>query len=361
MRLTNFCRLLDLSVCVGRVRLKDKQGDWVFLTPVGNVVLTGAVGNEFKIDRVLFVDRDKLPRIRKRLGLIDRVSEVKRTTRAGFFDRADTYAVVKVKGKPAELETECLRQVKDALSMLTLSQLGYAKRRFVGRIGLFGEHDTTRIENSFLNRSDSSKIVNSRLTQDPRHLILDQDWKNFQKQVFFTDLMKILSGKIRVAPNWRRDLRRASVLAGQSVNSSDVATSFLWNMIAVETLLTQQQDKHAEVLPKRAKAFLGWSGFWQSQDYERRIEDVYRKRNRLVHVGEREAIAKTDLLFTDDLLFNLYANLVRLPYLFGSKEKIVEFTEKAEAEHKLGIKPKVQPEKLIFFSRKYTEKDFIEI
>lgn len=346
---------------MSRVHLKDKQGDWVFLTPVGNVILTGAVNNEFGIGRILFVDREKLPRIRKRLGLIDRVSEVKRTTKGGFFDRADTYAVLKVKGKPAELETECFRQVKDALSILALSQLGYAKRRFVGRISLFGEHDVTGVEDSFLNRSDSSKIINSRLTQDPRYLILDQDWKNFQKQVFFDDLMKILSGKTRVAPNWRRDLRRASVLAGQSVNSNDVATSFLWNMIVLEMLLTRQQDKHAEVLPKRAEAFLGWSGFWQSQDYERRIEDVYSKRNRLVHAGETEAIAKTDLLFTDDLLLNLFANLVRLPHSFGSKEKIVEFTEKVEAEHKLGIKPKVQPEKLIFFSRKYTEKDFVEI
>lgn len=346
---------------MGRVRLKDRQGDWVFLTPIGNVVLTGAVGNEFQIDRVLFVDREKLPRIRKRLGLIDRVSEVKRTTRAGFFDRADTYAVVKVKGKPVELETDCFRQVKDALSILALSQLGYAKRRFVGRIGLFGEHDITRVENFFLNRRDSSKIMNSRLTQDPRHLILDQDWKNFQKQVFFTDLVKILSGKTRVAPNWRKDLKKASILVGQSVNSNDVATSFLWNMIALEMLLTQRQDKHTDALPKRAKAFLGWSGFWQSQDYERRIEDVYGKRNRLVHAGEREVISKRDLLFTDDLLLNLLANLVRLPRLFGSKEKIVGFTEKVEAEHKLGIKPKVQPEKLIYFSRKYTGKDFSEI
>jgi len=341
--------------------LKDREGDWVFLTPIGNVVLTGSVSNEFEVDRVLFVDREKLPRIRKRLGLIDRISEVKKTTKAGFFDRADTYAVVKAKGKPAELETQCFRQVRDALSILALSQLGYAKRRIVGRIGPFGEHDITRVEDLFLNKSDSSQIVRARLTQDPRPLILDQGWKNFQKQVFFTDLMKILSGETQVAPNWRRDLRKASVLIGQSINSSDVPISFLSNMIALELLLTRQQDKLSDVLPKRAEAFLGWIGFWQSQDYERKINDAYGKRNRLVHAGEREIVSKRDLLFTDDLLLNLLANLTRMPHLFGSKEEIVEFAEKVEAEHKLGIRPKVQPDKLRFFSSKYTEQDFNEI
>ena len=132
-------------------------------------------------------------------------------------------------------------------------------------------------------------------------------------------------------------------------------------MIALELLLTRQQDKLSKVLPKRAEAFLGWTGLWQSQDYEARIKDVYEKRNKLMHTGEREIISKRDLLFTDDLLLNLFANLTKMPDLFASKEKIIEFAEKVEAEHKLRIKSKVQPGKLRFFSRKYSEKDFNEI
>ena len=94
---------------------------------------------------------------------------------------------------------------------------------------------------------------------------------------------------------------------------------------------------------------------------QKRINEVYEKRNMLVHQGAREIVTKGDLLFADDLLLNLFVNLVKFPTLFGSKEKIVEFAEKVEAEHKLGIKSKVQPNGLGFFSRRYTEKDLSDI
>lgn len=342
--------------------LQEKEGDWIFLTPVGNLVLTNSVNKEFKVDRVLFVDQKKLPRIRKRLGLNARVSEIKKSTaHTNFFEHANTYAVMRTKGRPVDLETECFRTIRDALSILALSQLGYSKRRFVGQLSLLGEHKVPSIEHFFLNKNDSSKLTKAQLTKNPSPLILDERWNKFQKQMFFTNLMKILSKERQVAPNWRKDLRKASILVGQSINSNDVSTSFLWNMIALELLLTKGGEKHFDILPKRAEAFLGWIGYWQTQNYEERIKEVYRKRSMLVHQGAREIVTKKDLLFTDDLLLNLFVNLVKFPTLFGSKEKIVEFAEKVEAEHKLGIKSKVQPNGLGFFSRKYTEKDLSDI
>lgn len=343
--------------------LQRQQGDWIFLSPVGNVVLTGAVNRELSIERVLFVHREKLPQIRRRLGLNARVSEIKKFHK-NFFERADTYAVMKAKGKPSELENECFRTIRDALSILALSQLGYSKRRFAGTLGLLGEHEAPSVEHFFLNKNDSSKITKTQLTKNPSPLVLDECWKKFQKQVFFTDLMKILSKEQRVKPEWRKDLRKASILVGQGLNSNDVPTSFLWNMIALDLLLITSGDKHSDVFPKRAEAFLGWAGFWQTQNYEQRVNEVYRKRNALVHEGAREVVTKRDLLFTDDLILNLLANLVRFPDLFGSKEKIVEFAEKVEAEHKLGMKSRVQPDGLRFllrFSRTYTEKDLNDI
>jgi hypothetical protein len=60
---------------------------WTFMVPMGNVVVHEDVGQEFKVDRVTFVHRDKLlPEVNKP------------TRRSDFFKLADTFAVVRETG-----------------------------------------------------------------------------------------------------------------------------------------------------------------------------------------------------------------------------------------------------------------------
>lgn len=338
------------------------DGEWIFITPVGNLVLTDEVKKEFRIDRVLLVDKQKLARIRRRLGINTPLSEVKRAfPHDGFFENADTFAIVRHKGKPAEIKNICYRLVKDELSILALSGLGYSKRRFTGYIDLLGEHEVTKTQHFFLNKDNRAKIFAGQVTRNPRPFVLDGIWRNYQREMFFFKLLQILRKDIHVSRAWRNDLTRASILIGQSINSNDIATSFLWNMIALELLLTNQGDKYANVLPKRIEAFLGWIGFWDTENYEERIEQLYKKRSAFVHDGNREGILKKDLLFSDDLLLNLLLNIVNYIHIFSSKDKIIDFSEKVEAEHKLGLASKVRPKKLIFVSRHYSKEDIDEI
>jgi len=150
-------------------------------------------------------------------------------------------------------------------------------------------------------------------------------------------------------------------MVGQSQCSNDLAQAFLWNMIVLEMLLTERGDKYPEILPKRIEAFLGWVGYWSVDNYEQRIKDVYKKRCRFVHDGNRDQIEVSDLLFTDDLLLNLLANLVTHPKVFSSKDDVIKFADKVEAEHTLGINTKVRPKTLRFFSHSYTDEDLQEI
>ncbi|HKZ77078.1 MAG TPA: hypothetical protein VJ124_02055 [Pyrinomonadaceae bacterium] len=342
--------------------MRQNIGDWVFITPIGNLKLSDAVNHEFKINRVLFVSREKLPRIRKRLGISVPFSEIKKSKHdKEFFEIAETYAVVRYKGNQAEMMTTCFMLVRDELSILATSQLGYKFRRFTGYVGLLGEHRPTSAQYFLFKTGESWKGQGWKLTRAPQVLVLDKRWKNYQRQAFFSKLLDILSGKIHVSDGWRKDLTRATILIGQSLNSTDVANAFLWNMIALELLLTKQGDRYTDVLPKRIEAFLGWIGFWASENYEERIREAYRKRCDLVHRGDRDAITRRDLLFSDDLLLNVLINIVNYIKLFDSKEKIIEFAEKVEAEHRLGQRSKVRPKRLRFFSRRYSEEDFEEI
>jgi len=347
------------------LKIQQRGGDWVFVTPIGNLFLTPEIGREVRVERVLFVHRDKLPRIRKRLGLPMTIGQMRESPPGSlfseFFTSADTFAVVRQRGKLREIEPICYRMVGDAISILALSQLGYARRRYANRIALFGEHIAGKTQRAFLNTRDAFSSFGGRLTSSPGPFALTGHWRNFHRQAFFLGLLKIINGDTKVSRSWRNDLKRAAIFAGRSINSNDVANSFLWNMIALELLLTQQGDKYSAALPTRIEAFLGWVGFWSSGSYEDRIWEIYQKRSALVHDGNLEDISKKDLLFTDDLLFNLLVNIVRFPKLFQSKGDVIDFAEKVEAEHRLGLKSKVRPKKLVYFSHRYTKEDLDEI
>jgi hypothetical protein len=189
-------------------------------------------------------------------------------------------------------------------------------------------------------------------------LRLNNGWLNFQRQVFLFDLLKLLRGETKTAKAWREDLRRAGILIGLSQTASSVPDAFLWNMIALELLLTRQGDVVGEALPSRAEALLGWSTNWKQENFEQRIRHVYEVRCRLVHQGNRNAPTREDLFFTDDLLLCLLANLVVDTRLFESKEALVQFSKRVEAEKLLGVRPSVRPRSLRMLHRTYRPRDY---
>ena len=171
---------------------------------------------------------------------------------------------------------------------------------------------------------------------------MDHSCKKFQDLMFFPSLLKILRKETTIDEGWRDELCRVAVLVGESVGANDPFKSFLWNMIALEMLLTKDEKGMKDVLPRRMAALLDWISDWWTMDYPKLIGEAYDKRNMLLHQGQRDELTEWDVAFTDHLLFHALTNLVRAPKLFPSKESFMEFTEKIEAERTLGVKPKVQ-------------------
>lgn len=328
------------------------------MLPVGEVILMEAVDREFRVDRVTLVHKDKLPRVRKRLGLGVPVSEIKRIIRGSdFFESGNAFAVVRYTGEPEEVEPRAMELIREELFILAVSQLGYHKRNQMGPIVAPGEVPHPYITYLAVSSEDSTPFGDLlKRTAPIGQVVLGGRWKNYQDKVFFTNLLKILRGDTEVAEGWRKELRRAAMMIGESIGAHDLFKSFLWNWVALETLLTHQQDKVEEMLPRRAEALLGWVllsddpeiTLWSAREYTSRIEDVCMKRNKLLHQGERDGITYEDVEFMDHLLLNLLSNLVAFPRLFHSKDAIVEFSKKVEAERILGTKPRVRPKDLRF-------------
>lgn len=360
---TDKCRVYSCQV--ENTSVQDISGQWVYIIPVSGLILTDDINNEFIINRVTFVTVKKLIRVRKRFGIRKRISELRSNMHHdSFFNQLKpTVAIFRHGGKPSEITTKVTRLVIEALEILATSQLGYSKRRFNSFPSVLDVR-VSSMKYLCLNENNDSSLVHQNLVGKMGNLVLDKRWKNWQKKFFFLDLIRIINKKLEVDDLWRKNLYRAVRLIGQSLTSNNIAHSFLLNMIAIEALLMKQGDKYSEVLPNRIEAFIGWVGYWAEANYKEKIKDVYKKRCQYVHDGKESNIEIKDLLFTDDIIFNMLVNIIYHINLFKRKEDIISFTEKVSAEHVLGIvgeKSKVRPKTLCFFNRMYTAEDYKNI
>jgi len=245
------------------------RGTWIYLIPVSGLHLTNVVNEEIAIERVTFITVRKLARVRKRLGLPEPISRLRlRYTMVEFLsDETQVVAVFRHTGKPHEIEAIVRKNVTEALWLFSASQLGFKKRRN-SSFPVVGVTTARRFVQLCINTDTSGGIYSGRREGKFQDLVANKYWVAYNREMFFGNLLRILHGHIKVADSWRDTLRRVALLVGQSQSSSDVAQAFLLNMIAIETLLMEQQDKQKDALPERVEAFIGWIGYWHTSHYE---------------------------------------------------------------------------------------------
>jgi hypothetical protein len=337
---------------------------WLFLAPISNVVFGNKELSEFRIDRIILFNSKKLPRIRKRIGFPCRLSEYESkhpNTYNNFFRKYDTFASMRLTGQNETTKDKFLSVVREELSLLSLSQLGFSRRRYNASPVIASEISRGRTLFFMMDTKTRHWIQGNYASGKWNTISIEKFWFNHQKEGFFLDLLKVIRGEIKVSKSWRTDIKNAAILAGQSQMCNDLPQAFLWNMIAIELLLTHGGDKYKEMLPERAEAFLGWTIQWYLDSYKEKIDYLYQKRCNFVHKGRRNEITINDLLFSDTLLLNVITNIVKHHKLFNSKEKLIEFSEKIQAENILGIKSKNRPKTFRCSIPVYTSDDHKKI
>jgi len=344
------------------MKIENQKGSWVFITPIYNLILRKEVKEELRIDRVTFISARKLLKIKNSLGVDQKViKELKSKWDINkYFSAHKTFALVRINIEPSKVKTDCFKIVRDELMILATSQLFFQNRSYTGFLGFAGENDFSTTSHIFLETNKKYLLYGQQMTRSPLGLDLDKEWLQYHKQFFFFRLLKVIRYKKSFSKEWRGELKRAIILVGKSINTSDISSAFLWNMIALEILLTHQGDSYKTDLPKRIEALLGWYHKWDSDDYVEEIKRVYTLRSAFVHDGNSTYITKKDLLFTDKLLFNVLLNIIKNISYFGSKNSVIEFAKKYEARSYLGLKRTIKP-KFYFADKKYSQNDLIEI
>ena len=77
-------------------------------------------------------------------------------------------------------------------------------------------------------------------------------WHEWQKRGFFYKLRDILVNK-KFGDGYRERIYNAMVLVGKGQTTTERDMAFLYNMIAIETILCQRDDKYSVALPERLK------------------------------------------------------------------------------------------------------------
>lgn len=116
-------------------------------------------------------------------------------------------------------------------------------------------------------------------------------------------------------------------------------------------------ENQIERLLDRLEALLGWVELWTGEEYGRKLREIYKKRNDIIHRAQYDIANMEDVLLTDEIIFNVLVNIAAHPKIFSDKNSIIRFAEKVKAEQLLGIKSRTRPKTLTYIGRAYNERD----
>ena len=341
--------------------LKKTNGHWVYMAPVVNLELTDAVRNEFVFGQVTFIRYSKLKRVIKRFGLTKADIQFKQIVAKGDYNPHRTIAVVSTPGTPESIAPQCYEMVRDELFRLSASQLYYRQRNGMC-LPVIANGADSWITHHFRERNSGAGLTVNKARSSVNPLTLDRDWKQANRSHFFGYFIKARAGALGFEKDFRDDIVRAVTLVGRSIHTRDRAGAFLWNMVALEVLLTRKSDRgYSKLLPQRIEALIGWINDWSSRKFPERIKEVYKQRCAVVHAGRVDDVTPDDLIFSEDLVMNTLFNVLRHPKLFKNKDDLINFAELVRAEKLLGLKRwKVRPKTLTFFHRKRNANAVVE-
>lgn len=324
------------------------------LVPVHGLVIEDSVGGELLVNDVLFVSASKIPRIRRRLNIPERISSYQQRLNpvGGIFRDASTYAWIMNSRKEDDrgISRE-RRRIQKAIWLLSSS--------------LFARYDRGRFKIG-MKPSARGGLVESALIFDPRNrkgqvfreqMAPLEDYRYGRRETqylrhhFFPDILKLLRARNGLKRKWFCSIRRAAALAGRSYMCDRLSEAFLLGMIAIEMLLSERGDRFPDAIICRINSLFGWltdSGYTEWREIVKRL---YGLRCDYVHEGADSKINGIDLYNADEILKNLLCNICRRPYRFNSKQDLVKHEREVEARRDLGIKPFTRKDRFTFTNR----------
>lgn len=333
--------------------IESKKGNWIYIAPIDNLKLGDAVNGYMTVDRISFVSINILRYNWKKFGLPLPLYKLKKKYHIdNLLSASDTFAIMRQYGVGEKNKAIFLETLRNECLILTASQLSYSRRKQTAVVDITGAYCCPRIEYLSLIDEHHDGVYHRANTGRIMSLSLDGRWKHFHRKSFFIKLLSLFDNRNN-KDDYLNCIKRCMVCIGKSWRSSEIESAFLWNMIAIDSLIMKNRDKQKADLPRKINAFIGWG-----RDYSAEVIAVYKKRCDLVHEGKYADIEIKDILLLDEILNNLLYNIINHYQDFSSKDKISDFVKKVEAEALLEAKPKVRPKTLHYIKIHYNSHDY---
>ncbi len=340
----------------------------IHLQPILNLELRRDISEELTIGDVLFVSSDKLRRIRRRVGLPWRVSDAPHDVQS-LLTGVETLGIVVASSSSPEASRLVGVKTREACSILRSVSWPFAKRSRSNLLRVFGPSGVAYrvLVRQVVIEKSTGHLTGTR-TEQQRALIpfqIDRNWKGFQKRHgWLKAFIVFLEGGQNVDAKWRSAVRRAAILFGESLQEADRSLAFLFNMMALDTILKEREERSREMFP-RLDAILGWSNVglrkpWFASSDLKRLAD---RRNELVHEGESPRLSARDLILADELLGNLLLCVCQMGDRWPSRKDMIGFAERVSCRQKLRLKPYEKEGKLPFkvLRPRYTKQEIIRL
>ena len=327
-------------------------GSHVYLQPVINLRLGKEIGEELTIGDVLLVSSAKLRRIRRRIGLPWSASESPHWISSAVRD-FETFGVTDCSGAGEVMLRHAEAQIREACSILRCVSWPFAKRSRKNLLRVFGPSDVAYrvLSRQIVVEKTSGNPAGTRIEQR-RSLIpfeINHFWHNFQTTHGWLRALSRFVDTTDIDSKWRGAVIRAASLFGESLQEADLALAFLMDMMALDTVLLERNDRSREIF-QRLDAILGWSNLelstpWFQAPDLKRLSD---RRNDLVHDGDSSHLQPRDLILVDELLGNLLSFVCHMGHKWRARADMIQFAERVACRQKLGIRLYAKEGKLPF-------------
>lgn len=350
----NSCKnpLTDIPMLVKKIITdKNHQKQFFFLIPIYNLIIAKDVNNEIMIGNTLFVDTEKIPRIRKRLNLPFRVSYIKKKMDGrDILTKAPSYAYISVRANNEDIAQRiALAEVRKNLYLLMSCQFQTTKRYNLYRFGCFHTQFNDEWDQTLRWEKGKKDVNISEKRCGTSEFILNKHILSSPKKIFFIDFLKLKEGE------WKGTIEKTIILIGKSMLSDSIDDALIYNVRAIEALLKEGRKDTTGMIVDKIEALFHWALEFNKQ----RFEEIYKKRCNITHEGAYEEGTCEDLVYLDEVIFNLLNIICKLNKTVKCKNDITKYTKKYFAYKVLKKKMPLEPEyrKVYYSPITYSEKE----
>lgn len=300
--------------------IADKVSDWQIVIPTVQMRISNdpPIGGRWAVGDICFMSREMTEQFLQPPNVF---SAPLPEQKDWILQKTQAFAVVRRQGRQGDLMKSAFKEVREAAQILASTDAFYSERHMNSGFNLQGYPVVTAQNAHFLDTATDSITGTSNQRGALMPFTLDASWYDLIKNIGLIELFSAITDAT-LDDAWRRQIRRGAACIGRSLMSLERSDAFLYNIFAMETLLTKPGERSGRMLAKRIKGMTGWHLKVHRPKYDDELKDIFETRCDAVHDAKYENLTAEHLLLADLYAKNSLLNVVNNRTVFKNKDSL---------------------------------------